>query len=319
VDHYSDFWEIDQLDDTTSKAIVDKLMVLFSRYGIPDTFISDNGPQFTGLPMISFAKEWSFRHVTSSPRYPRSNGKAESAVKIAKSILTKCKADGSNVWLAILNWRNTPTESVGSSPSQRLMSRRTRTCLPTASKTLRPRVITGVQHKLTNKRCAAKKHYDRGTKELSELSIGQPVRIRLHTGRNKKWTEGKCLGQVAPRSYDVQTKYGTFRRNRQMIQVAPDLENYCVTPSTYVDESTTNIDPPKNEEPENYSQLPASVSDDPVTDQEPSSDGSSPELDNVQSKPSPIDVAVTSGSLLPRRSRSGRIIQPPIRYRHDLQ
>jgi len=101
VDHYSDFWEIDQLDDTTSKGIVEKLMVLFSRYGIPDTFISDNGPQFTGSPMTSFAKEWSFSHDTSSPRYPRSNGKAESAVKIAKSILTKCKADGSNVWRAI--------------------------------------------------------------------------------------------------------------------------------------------------------------------------------------------------------------------------
>ena len=72
-------------------------MILFSRYGIPDTFISDNGPQFTGLSLTSFAKEWSFRHVTSSPCYPRSNGKAESAVKIVKSILTKCKADGSNV------------------------------------------------------------------------------------------------------------------------------------------------------------------------------------------------------------------------------
>jgi len=76
----------------------------------------------------------------------------------AKSILTKCKADGSNFWRAILDWRNTPTESVGSSPSQRLMSRRTRTCLPIASRMLRPRVVTGVQHKLVNKSHIAKKH-----------------------------------------------------------------------------------------------------------------------------------------------------------------
>jgi len=103
VDNYRDFWELDQLEDTTSKAIVDKLMILFSRYSIPDTFITDNGPQFTSLPMTSFVKEWSFRHITSSPKYPRSNGKAESAVKIAISILTKCKAGGSNVWRAILD------------------------------------------------------------------------------------------------------------------------------------------------------------------------------------------------------------------------
>ena len=103
IDHYSAFWEIEQLQSTTSRDIVGKLMILFSRYGIPDLFLSDNGPQFSGAPFSSFTKEWSFQHITSSPRYPRSNGKAESAVKIAKSILTKCKADGSNIWRAILN------------------------------------------------------------------------------------------------------------------------------------------------------------------------------------------------------------------------
>ena len=45
VDHYSDFWELDLLDDTTWKAIVDKLIILFSRYGIPDTFIMDLSSQ----------------------------------------------------------------------------------------------------------------------------------------------------------------------------------------------------------------------------------------------------------------------------------
>lgn len=185
---------------------------------------------------------------------------------------------------------------------------------------LRPRVITGVQHKLTNKRHTAKKHYDRGTKELPELSVGQPVRIRLHSGSNKNWTEGKCLRQVAPQSYDVQTKFGIFRRNRQMIRVAPDLEKYGITPSYDGDNTscTTYVSPPNDEEPENHDQSTAPTSDDLVADQGPS-DGSLSQSDSAESKSSPIDVADSSGTLSPKRSISGRTIRLPIRYRHDPQ
>ena len=62
--------------------------------------------------------------------YAQSNGKAENAVKTAKSLLKKAKLDGSDPLKAILEWC-TPTEGLESSPAQRLMSCRTRTLLPT--------------------------------------------------------------------------------------------------------------------------------------------------------------------------------------------
>jgi predicted Fe-S protein YdhL (DUF1289 family) len=46
TDYYSNFFEIDQLDSTTSKDVIRKLRAQFVRHGIPDTCISDNGPQF---------------------------------------------------------------------------------------------------------------------------------------------------------------------------------------------------------------------------------------------------------------------------------
>ena len=46
VDYYSDFWELDAVSDTTSETIVKHTKAHFARYGIPETVITDNGPQF---------------------------------------------------------------------------------------------------------------------------------------------------------------------------------------------------------------------------------------------------------------------------------
>ena len=47
MDYYSNFWEIDLLPNTESITTVRKLKAHFSRYGIPDIIMSDNGPQYT--------------------------------------------------------------------------------------------------------------------------------------------------------------------------------------------------------------------------------------------------------------------------------
>ena len=46
VDYYSDYWELDELTDTTSLAIIDCTKKHFARYGVPNRVITDNGPQF---------------------------------------------------------------------------------------------------------------------------------------------------------------------------------------------------------------------------------------------------------------------------------
>ena len=123
VDHYSDFWEVDKITgDTTAATIVKCTKIHFTRYGRPDKVITDNGPQFVARGYEQFAESWEFEHVTSSPLHSQSNGKAESAVKIAKKILKKTGHENQDIYLAVLDWRNTPNET-GSSPAQKLMSR----------------------------------------------------------------------------------------------------------------------------------------------------------------------------------------------------
>ena len=89
VDCYSDYWEIDHLSDYTSSTVIDACKRQFSRHGIPHTVFSDNGPPFNSMEFQLFAEDWDFKHMTSSPYHSQSNGKVESAVKIAKTLLKK--------------------------------------------------------------------------------------------------------------------------------------------------------------------------------------------------------------------------------------
>ena len=122
----------------TTKAVVRELKTIFARSGIPEILVTDNDPQFAFKEFEAFAKSWSFNHTPTSPRYPQSNGKAENAVKTVKRLFQKCKESGVSEFQALLDWRNTPTEGMATSPAQRLMGRRCRTLLPTSECLLRP-------------------------------------------------------------------------------------------------------------------------------------------------------------------------------------
>ena len=108
----------------------------FGRHGIPDELITDNGPQFERHEFSRLAREYGFTIVKSSPYCSRENGKAESAVKIAKNILKKSRKE--DPYLAHSTCRNTPHQGYNYSPAQRLMLRGLKDIIPTAQHQLTP-------------------------------------------------------------------------------------------------------------------------------------------------------------------------------------
>ena len=86
VDYHSRYPEVIKLN-STSASIVSAMKTIFSRHGIPQTVISDNGPQYDSSEMKQFSLTYGFKHVTSSPYYPQGNGHAECMVKTVKSLL----------------------------------------------------------------------------------------------------------------------------------------------------------------------------------------------------------------------------------------
>ncbi|KAL0174707.1 hypothetical protein M9458_030675, partial [Cirrhinus mrigala] len=152
--------------------VIHKLKAHFARHGIPDTVISDNEPQYSSQEFKQFSIAWEFRHVTSSPAYPQSNGKAESAVKTAKQLMGKAKRGKADPYLAILEHRHTPSQGFNASPAQRLMSRRTKTLLPTRDSLLQPGVVNTEHAVEVNQRKQAC-YYNRGAKDLRPLQEGE--------------------------------------------------------------------------------------------------------------------------------------------------
>ena len=87
VDYFSNFFEIDRLEDATSKSVIDKLKQHFARHGIPNQVVSENAQTFKSEKFRQFKKQWYFEHINSSARYPQSNGKAENVNML---ILIQC-------------------------------------------------------------------------------------------------------------------------------------------------------------------------------------------------------------------------------------
>lgn len=63
--------------------------------------------------------------------YPQSSGKAEQAVKMTKVLIKRALKSNSDHYLALLDFCSTPIQGMETSPAQCLMSRRTKTLLPT--------------------------------------------------------------------------------------------------------------------------------------------------------------------------------------------
>ena len=76
TDFYSMSFEIELLRLNTAICIVNNLKKMFATFGIRETVVSDNGPQYSNTRNLfsnnyefkKFTEEWGFSHITSSPK-----------------------------------------------------------------------------------------------------------------------------------------------------------------------------------------------------------------------------------------------------------
>ena len=89
VDYFSKYLIVRKIPNSTSSAVIKELGLIFSEFGNPLVFRSDNGPCYSSQEFKFFMQNWLVEHRTSSPHYPQSNGLAESMVKVLNDRISK--------------------------------------------------------------------------------------------------------------------------------------------------------------------------------------------------------------------------------------
>ena len=192
--------------------------------------------------MNNFSREYGFSHITSSPKFPQSNGMAENAVKTFKMLAKK----NSDPYIALLTYRATPLQN-GFSPAELCMGRRLRTTLPVAPHVLKPiREFPNLREKEELYKEKMKQYYDRrhNARELAPLKPGESVLIK---DQNKPAIVQR-EAENAPRSYLAESAQNTYRRNRHDLIKLPTTQ---ITRSGRVSKAPEKLNTPEIQPTEN--------------------------------------------------------------------
>ncbi|KAL1449327.1 hypothetical protein WDU94_000522 [Cyamophila willieti] len=215
VDYFSQFVEIALLNNSSnSQSVIIHLKSIFARHGIAKQIFSDNGPPFNSAQFKSFCDDWGIEHKTSSPRYPQSNGLVERTIGTIKNMLKK---SGSDIYLALLNFGNTPKSDGISSPAKLLMSRNLRGVLPMSKNNLNPKNVSiyKEREKMVVRQGKMKYFHDRNARPLSRIKTGDRV-VFKHKPKSDLWVPATVVQELVPnRSYRIRTPEGVvYERNR---------------------------------------------------------------------------------------------------------
>ena len=121
---------------------------------------------------------------------------------------------GHSEYLALLDWRNTPSQGIGTSPALRLMGCRCKTLLPIAGTLLMPCHNTEEETRaLVGAKRRQRFYYNRNAKPLPRITPGETIRMQLPG--EKRWTNGTCAQELGNRSYQVKVGSCKYRRNRR--------------------------------------------------------------------------------------------------------
>ena len=234
---------------------------------------------FNSRAFKQFSNQWDFTVTTSSPRYPQSNGLVERNVKTIKSLFRKAREGGNDEQMVLLEFRNTQITGMDKSPSELIMSRRLRSNLPMTGKMLKPAVPENIRTKLNHRQQRQKSIYDRTAKLLPKLKTGDAVRYQ----KGHVWKPAVVVGKhSSPRSYKIMTDTGTtLRRNRRHLRRTREAPPPALLD---FDDFLCDDDTP------------------PLGSESPAND-------------SPVVPQVTGPT--ESRTRSGRIVRPPLRFRDD--
>lgn len=199
------------LKHISTEAVAEALVSMFSRLGVPQEILSDQGSQFMSEIMVEVSRLLSIKRLVSSPYHPICNGLCEKFNGVLKKMLKRLCEKRPKDWdryidAALFAYREAPQESTGFSPFELLYGRTVRgpvqilkelwteECATPEVRTsyqyvieLRERLEEGIalaQGALQQAQSRYKKYYDKKARSR-KFKVGDEVLILLPTDSNK--------------------------------------------------------------------------------------------------------------------------------------
>ena len=298
VDAYSKWAGVVQMRTTHAVELVDVLRPLISTFGLPEQFVTDNGPQFVSTEFATYCRLNGIRHIRSAPYRPQTNGEAERFVQTFKQAMRAMHTGKESIETCVrrflFTYRSTAHATTGRSPAELLFGRRFRTRLDLMRPSLRRNVETAWQRNQDS--------HDKHTK-FREFQSGESVYARWYVGHTK-WRGGVIVRRTGPLSYDV--RVGDEIVSRHVAQLNANK-------ARILHEST------EQEAESAASRLPSiGFEDDSVVATQPNNIASPPSSRNIdvatKTQPTATNVTECKDASRTSNTRPARTTKPIVRY-----
>ena len=207
VDSFSKWIEVFNMRNNIGATnTIHKLVILFSRFGLPKILVSDNARQLVkSHEFQQFCLSNGITHIPIPSYHPSSNGQAEIIVGKFKYAMKKMCEDNSNIEMNLSKWLlsyyNTPHSATGTEPSVLMLGRRLRSHLSLINP-----LSAGEKVKARIKETEARVESE---KTLRRLVIGDPVLYRDVLGN--AWKQG-VIEKVSDKIYEIKASSGQVIR-----------------------------------------------------------------------------------------------------------
>ena len=211
----------------TSESMIEKLRVMFARYGVPMQLVSNNGSLFTSIEFTDFMKQNGIKHALVTPYHPRSNTQVELFVQTLKQYF---KTEGSlSVMQSLARFlfsnRVAQSSATGQTSAELFLKHGKRTTLDLLHPSL--------GRKISDRQMYYKAEQDRKSKEC-EFSIREEVFVQNFQDE-PKWLKVTIVEHKHPVSYKTQIGEQVWK---------PHVDQMCDKSYNHTPETSANAPKP---------------------------------------------------------------------------
>ena len=270
VDAYSKWMDVYPVKGPTAESTIDCLEQSFCINGLPDTFVSDNGPAFVAEEFRSFAARRGIVLVNSAPYHPASNGQAERSVQSFKAAMKKATEGSITTKLRrfLFQYRITPHTTTGVSPAELLHGRK--------PKSLLDLVRPDLEQRVQRKQWSQKEGHDRKSK-FREFMKDEEVYVK-NFRRGPSWVPAVVMERSGPNSYVCELDSGR--------KIRAHVDHVRRRAAAWTPPSTMHLPVSgRSEEPKTTTSGPTVASPEPRLEEESTETSAAPETAIAEGQP----------------------------------